>query len=220
MGAAAYDIILNHNDNIQTGCILEIGACPLGPYGESSSTFFAGYIMNKPILKFYTIDRDVNIINSLKRFEKIMPGKFHAWCGDPLELIKNIHEPISFAYLDNFDYIPPDSENEPWIYDMKQRYLDIYGIELTNENSANVHLEQTKMVHERSAEKSYIVFDDTWEISTAQTFYNMVLPENSFDGWYGKGAKAIPWLLSNGWTLVEKDMEGRPRDDWTILRNW
>ena len=220
MGAAAYDIILNHNNHIENGCILEIGSCSLGPYGENSSTFFAGYIQNKPNVNFYTIDKEQHIIDSLSRFEKVMPNKFHAWCGEPLDLIKNIKEPICFAYLDNFDYIPPDSEDEQWITDMKVRYIEEYGIELTNENSANVHLEQTKLIHERSGEKCYILFDDTWDIKSARTFEGWVTPENSYDGWYGKGAKAVPWLLSNGWSLIEKDMEGRPRDDWTILCNF
>lgn len=187
-------------------------------------------------LVFYTIDTNEHIINSLKRYEKLMPNRYHAECGDTMSIIDNIDKPIGFAYLDSFDYIPPDSEEADWMINMINNYRRS-GITLTNENSARIHLEQTKLISSKSAEKCVIMFDDTWRISTGTTFSPSICKEQPWrisalenegisitkesTDWYGKGATSVPWLISQGWSLIPHiPSDNRPRDDWTALKNW
>jgi len=211
MGAGAYDIILDYNHILDHRAVVELGSNSLGPSGDGSTGFFAGYVFNKPSTKFYTMDMEPGIISSLNRFQKLMPDRFHAWCGDPLELLDSVTEP--------FDYIPPGCEDADWMLDMIENYR-ARGTDLNNANSAAVHLAQAQKVVEKVADRCVIMFDDTWNIHTGKTFEGLVKPGTDTEGWYGKGATAVPWLLSQGWSVIEDHTEHRPRDDWTALKNW
>lgn len=219
MGAGAYDILLSYNHIVDDCAVVELGANSLGPGGDGSTSFFAAYMINKHNVKFYTMDTQAGIINTLDKYEKLMPDRFHAWCGDALDLLDKVDKPIAFAYLDNFDYIPPGCENEPWMLGMIENYRS-QGIELNNANSAAAHLAQTQKIVAKAASRCVIMFDDTWNIHTGKTFAGMVEPGTDTEGWYGKGATAVPWLLSQGWSVIQDDTEHRPRDDWTALKNW
>lgn len=105
---------------------------------------------------------------------------------DGAEWLRNNKETIKFAYLDNFDYIFDEIANEPWLLDQVKQYADM-GIDMNNDNSKAAHLEQAQLVHRNSTAGTVILIDDTW----LQGGYN------------GKGGTAVPWLLDNGWELLE-----------------
>lgn len=220
MGAGAYDIILDYDHILDHNAIVELGANSLGPGGDGSTSFFAAYLFNKPTVKFYTVDSDPGTIHTLDRYQKLMPDRFHAWCGDALEMLDQITEPVAFAYLDNFDYIPPGCEDADWMLAMIENYRTRWGIELNNTNSAQAHLAQTKKIVEMAADQCVILFDDTWNVAEGKTFAGLIQPGTDHQDWYGKGATAVPWLLSQGWSVIKDACEFRPRDDWTALRNW
>lgn len=218
MGANAYDIIMDYTDILDECAVVESGSCRLGS-GEQSSTFFAGFIQSRLKTKFYTFDINEGSQFGLNRFTELMPDRYHVINGSFSEHVNLIKEPIAFAYIDSFDYIPPDSREMDWMIQMIEQYKSA-GLELTNENSAKVHLEQTKLVAEKAASKCVILFDDTWEISTGQTFAGCDYYDAIHPDWYGKGATAVPWLLERGWKLIPKYKHDRARDDWTALCNW
>ncbi len=221
MGASAYDIIMDYN-HILDGCaVVEVGSNELGPYGEGSSTFFAGFLLNKPNATFYTIDINSCTQRGLDRFARMMPGRYNVITGDAIQMLDQVQEPIAFAYLDNFDYIPPGYEDADWMVEMIKNYRNQWGVELTNENSAAAHLAQTKKVVDKAADRCVILFDDTWHIYTGgRSFAGAVKPGTDNQGWYGKGATAVPWLIEQGWHVLPKYKDPRPRDDWTALCNW
>jgi hypothetical protein len=97
---------------------------------------------------------------------------------------------IAFAYLDNFDWTYDAIRNESWYLQQVAEYAS-QGVELTNENSQLAHLEQAKSVSKYAAKTSLILFDDTWYAPSTDTYH-------------GKGGSATPWLLRNGWTLVDR----------------
>jgi hypothetical protein len=220
MGAGAYDIIMDYN-HILDGCaVVEVGSDSLGPHGEGSSMFFAGFMLNKLNTKFYTIDISEGTQSGLDRFARMMPDRYNVLRGDAMEMLDQVQEPIAFAYLDNFDYIPPGYEDADWMVAMIENYRNQWGVELTNENSAAAHLAQTKKVVDKAADRCVILFDDTWEVATGRTFAGAVKPGTDNEGWYGKGASAVPWLIKQGWRVLPKYEDSRPRDDWTALCNW
>lgn len=105
--------------------------------------------------------------------------------SDGADWLRSFNNPIKYAYLDNFDYIFKDVEKEWWIKDQVEHYKKL-GVEMTNENSEKAHLEQARLIHDLSVYNALIVIDDTW---------------GSYEG---KGARAVPFLLKNGWRIINE----------------
>jgi len=77
-------------------------------------------------------------------------------------------------------------------------------------------------VHERAHERCLILFDDTYKIEETETFADNIAKgrragHKYSNGWFGKGATAIPWLEQNGWRVLPR-VEW-PRDDYVFLTN-
>jgi hypothetical protein len=107
--------------------------------------------------------------------------------SDGAEWLEAFEGTIGFAYLDNFDYIFEHIAGKEWV----QRQIENYakrGVTMNNENSERAHLEQAKHIARLSRIGTVVIFDDTW-----------------FDnGYHGKGAKAVPYLLGKGFQLVNE----------------
>ena len=97
---------------------------------------------------------------------------------------------ISCLYLDNFDYIwdtqdicahAPTLEQ---IYEYNQR-----GQQMTNQNCQIEHLKQMLFLYPHLTPSAVIMFDDTY-------LFN--------DCWIGKCGPAVVFLLSQGWSVIEK----------------
>lgn len=106
---------------------------------------------------------------------------------------------IGFAYLDNFDYVFDSIAGMKFVARQIERYAEL-GLEMTNEASERAHLAQSMEVLRCSRPGTQVLFDDTW------------LED---DGWHGKGARAVPFLLSNGFGLVNTD--GREYNGFALL---
>lgn len=238
MGAGAYDIIMDYSEILDGKVALEIGASCNGFGGDFSTTFFAAITKYHKNLTFYSIDKNQNLVNFHSKYQDLIPGRFHVLCGDGDKMLDQVHGEIAFAYLDNYDYIPPGSEDNDVIAQLILSYKRDWNLALTNMNSAKAHLAQTKKIVAKSADRCVILFDDTWQISQGKFFkpaqckhiprpwltdalQTAEIPDTAYHkDWYGKGATAVPWLLSQGWTLIQKDQHHVPRDDWTALKNW
>lgn len=130
----------------------------------------------------------------------IEPQPAFAIQSDGTAYLKQMRAPIKFAYLDNFDYIFPEIEGKSWVQDQISHYKTL-GYEMNNENSITAHLDQAVEVARLSVPGTLVVLDDTWQ-------------ENG--GFYGKGAKAVPFLLNQGWKLFKT--EGKTFKSFTALR--
>lgn len=96
--------------------------------------------------------------------------------------------PISFLYLDNFDWDWHPDNSENFVLEQQQRY-HAFGIDMTNVNSQSAHLMQAIYAVPHMADVSVIVCDDTWY--------------NKWWGHYsGKSGSAIPFLLSHGYKVL------------------
>lgn len=92
---------------------------------------------------------------------------------------------VGFAYLDNYDWIYAEIEGESWLDEQKNRYREL-GMKLNNDSSRFVHFTQARLLHPKTRRGALVVFDDTWSDGR---------------GYHGKGATAVPFLLSQGWQV-------------------
>ena len=107
------------------------------------------------------------------------------------DIFPSIGGNIRFAYLDNYDWDWGIAEG-----DYRSEYAAISdeyrlrGVEINNAESQAVHLAQSILINSFTADGCGVLFDDTW-----------ALPDGAYSG---KGGSAVPWLLANGWSLVER----------------
>jgi len=198
MGACAFDIIVDYVDVISSGSVIEIGATR----GEGSTYFFMGFLHNSKKHNFITIDINPETTRHLEKYKRM--GNIDVLTGDGCAMLDKISQPIAFAYLDNFDLIRPGTENSIPIIEQIEKYKKDFNLEMHNDNCYKAHLEQTKKIVEKCAEKCIIQFDDT-----------------HFDQkWIGKGATAVPWLLGQGWHVLPQHFDPWTSDDYVALSNF
>jgi hypothetical protein len=188
MGAQLHYLILDYLKDLE-GSIIEIG----GNRGESSTDFYAGLTYGLDKFKFYTIDIDQNVsFRSQQLAQKIPRMAAYAMSGEKFltDVFPKFNEKVCYAYLDNFDWNAHENEPEDtwpeWVNEFIKQYGQ-HGLSLTQKNSAEAHLEQTKLIEKYAASKCIIQLDDTFGDHTHIE---------------GKGMLAVPYLVKNGWNTV------------------
>jgi hypothetical protein len=96
--------------------------------------------------------------------------------------------PISFLYLDNFDWDWHPTRTEEFVKEQQVRYHSL-GLEMTNVNSQRAHLAQMMLALPNMARYSMVVCDDTWY-------------ESSWAQFFGKSAAVVPLLLNSGYRVI------------------
>ncbi len=101
--------------------------------------------------------------------------------------------PISFLYLDNFDWDWHPERTEDFVREQQIKYRS-FGLDMTNVNSQRAHLTQAMYAVGHMTPRCLIVCDDTWY--------------NRWWGHYsGKSGSAIPYLLGQGFEVLETQEE-------------
>ena len=180
-------IVNNQNEDL---CFIEVGS----ERGVGSTYYLAKYCAEKN-LSFYTIDPSNESNKSAKKIlNKFKSIKLQAVKARGEDFLNGFDkQKIVLAYLDGFDVVFPGTIHS-------QERIDAYaswGIDLMkdgNRLSADVHLETTKYIYRNVVKGGIIAFDDTY-----------------FDGdeWFGKGKTGIPFLLENGYELVNNKERAR-----------
>lgn len=199
MGSGSHDLILDFIHELPPGAIIEVGSTN----GDSSTDFFAGLIHHNRKFQFYSIDIDPTVCMRASKFTRIPNFNLIEDFGE--QAIPKIKEPIVYAYLDNYDFIPDSHKHESWAREMVNEYKDKFNLELNHQKSMEAHFLQTKLVVAQAAEKCVIHFDDTR------------LVDNQ---WYGKGGLAVPYLLDQGWHIIPYKYEPWEKREYIALRNW
>jgi hypothetical protein len=177
---------LDHVDS--TGQFIEIGT---SRNGDDGSTKIIAEWASRFNQKLYTVDIDYENINFVTKYN--IPNLKTYWgSGESFfERFPAHLGPISFLYLDNFDWDWHPDNPEPFILEQRLRY-DELGLEMNNVNSQRAHLEQMMLALPYMAKKSLVVLDDTWY--------------NRWWGHYsGKGGAVVPFLLSQGYQVLETE---------------
>lgn len=165
---------------IQYASVLEGSVVEIGSERGEGSTAFLSNFCKKFGLKFYSVDFEDNAYQRAKNIPNTI-----AIQSTGEEFLRNFPkgEKICYAYLDNHDWNYGDEE----LHARTKRKYDLYGLDLSNKNSQQAHLDQAMLVSELASKKCIISFDDT--------FYDDELKCVS-----GKGGTAHTWLSSKGWS--------------------
>ena len=100
------------------------------------------------------------------------------------DYLATFDEPIAAVYLDAFDIDHGHHSTE-----RLERYRKLLATEITNEACAQMHLECARLLATRVVEGGVIAIDDTW------------LEDGEYQG---KGATAVPYLLGEGWMIIDR----------------
>jgi len=187
-------VILDHVDleyNSLTDVVVEIGS----DNGEGSSRWLHNWAITRS-MKFYSVDvvrgeRERNY----PEIEWIVSDSGSTWCRD---VLPTLNKTIKVLYLDNFDYIHPDTD--PIAIEQYQMQIRAYaqrGVVMNNQNCMEEHRLQTKYCLPFMADQSIIVMDDT--------YYNPQLesqPSNELQYWQGKCATAMPLMIEAGFSII------------------
>jgi hypothetical protein len=179
MGAKAYDIIEKYNGFLH-GPVVEIGS----ERGEGSTEYLRAFC-DPHGLPFFSVDIDEKVH---ERAKALLGMQAFCMSGERfLEVIAPF--PISFLYLDNFDWIwtPKDDEK---LMPQRNRYREL-GYEMTNLNSQAAHLRQMELALPLMAEKCVVLLDDTYATDEPPH-------RRRFDG---KGGAVVPYLIAHGFDL-------------------
>ena len=177
---------LDHIDS--SGQFIEIGT---SRNGDDGSTKIIAEWAGRFNQKLYTVDIDYENINFVTKYN--IPNLKTYW-GSGESFFENFPAhlgPISFLYLDNFDWDWHPDNPEPFVLEQRLRY-DELGLEMNNVNSQRSHLEQMMKALTYMADKCIVVLDDTWY--------------NQWWGHYsGKGGAVVPFLLSQGYQVLDTE---------------
>lgn len=133
-------------------------------------------------MQFISVDVDPAISDDAKTIVKAISPSFETVCEYGEKYLETTDKTFHMVYLDAFDFWHPNHSKER---------IDAYasrGTTITDDNAAAMHLACAKALKRCLAIGGYVCFDD---ILTPA-------PE-----WKGKGRDAIPWLMENGFELLE-----------------
>lgn len=178
-------------DQCSTGEYVEIGT---SRQGDDGSTIHISRWARERNTRVITIDMDPWNCDFIKT-KRLDNVEVHNTTGEDY-LYHRIYSirPISFLYLDNFDWDHHPDHTEQFVLDQQVRYSTL-GFTMNNVNCQMAHLMQAELAVPHMAERSVIACDDT--------------PFNKWWGHYsGKCGAAVPYLLGHGFKVLFQGDDG------------
>lgn len=179
------------------GCVIEIGS----DRGEGSTPFLAD-LCSQRSRNFYTVDIDEVRYRQSVLLPSLPKGHVFKCSGE--EFAANywewVGEPISFVFLDNYDWMYPEIYELPKEeFDIRWKpMLDSYAEHFdghSNHKSQIAHLQQTVLLEKYGTDHCYFLFDDTWTIKDST--------------YTGKGGAAIVYLETLGFQVLKTHFYGK-----------
>jgi len=170
---------INKDKNIKYKNVIEIGTTrEITSQLDSSSKF---YLLSKDKqFNFITVDMDPENTKNIKsRYPDI-----NALCCKGEDFLQKYPDTVDYLYLDAFDFYHNGHSKE-----RQESYRKNLGCEIATDDKLchQMHLECCQNVIDKMPSKSIIVIDDV------------------IDDKRGKGVTAIPFLLSNGFSLIQSN---------------
>jgi hypothetical protein len=163
---------------------IEIGTTRENIPGQGSTLQLAKLCKEKGI-KFITVDMDPHNTRWANFVSERLDLGFVAVNKKGEEFLKNDIESFDFIFLDAYDF---DHGKHSEI--RQQRYIQNLGSKIDDEKCHIMHLESAKSVVEKLRPNGMVCIDDTWQ--------------NKKGEWIAKGTLAVPYLLENGFKIIDK----------------
>ena len=186
-------------DKLDAGIFVEIGSSRDGDDGSTTVIAAWAQSRNRPLV---TVDFDPAVCNALRGQALSNVSVVNSTGEDYLRSYAGAG-PISFLYLDNFDWDWHPMNTEDFVLEQQVRYKQL-GRTMTNLTSQMAHLNQAILAMPHMSLRSLIVCDDTW--------YN-----EHWGHYSGKSGAAVPYLIGHGYRILET--EEYPTYG-TILARW
>jgi hypothetical protein len=172
-------------DRIDNGVFVEIGSSRAGDDGSTNVIAAWAKQRNSHMV---TVDFDPVVCAALKGQNLDNVEIINSTGEDYLQSTKG---PVSFLYLDNFDWDWHPLDTEAFVLEQQHRYGEL-GYSMTNLTSQMAHLTQTILIMPHMTPRSLVVCDDTW--------YN-----EHWGHYSGKSGAAVPYLISQGYRILETE---------------
>lgn len=191
-----HELIQKHEKEIAQMLTKDSVIIEIGSERKAGSTKYLSKLANKNNTYFYTVDIDAETSKAADLIVKKINPDFAAINKPGEEFLQEFDRTLSLVYLDAFD-IPGDWLNKE-IYDAyKQR-----GQNLTLENCWKMHYDCAVSITEKMKIGGFVCFDDVNPVDDkGNLLFKKV--ENNYPKWSGKGETAIPYLLQNGFELID-----------------
>jgi hypothetical protein len=172
-------------DNLETGNWVEIGTSANGIDSPTSALAQWSKSYGK---HFTTVDVDSDKCAVVRDFNLDIEV-VNSTGEDYLRQFPKHIGYISLLYLDGLDWNWHPMAEEGYTLDLKRDYRERFGMEMTNINSQQQHLNQAMLAMPCMAPTSIVVCDHTWF-------------DEHWGHYSGKGGAVIPLLLNNGFRIV------------------
>lgn len=164
--------------------VIEIGTTRENIPGQGSTRQLAE-LCNEFGMKFITVDMDPNNSANAKNLFKKMNFPFEAITDKGEVFLENYNGQIDFIFLDAYDYDHGKHD------ELRQaRYLKYLGEKIDEEQCHQMHLTCAMILSNKINNCGAICIDDTWQDSSSN--------------WTAKGTLAVPFLIKNGFEVLEK----------------
>ena len=171
------------SEGLEGKLCIEIGSTRELLPGQGSTAEIATKCKEHKI-RFLTVDMDPENTRAAHDTLSSISENFKAVNSKGELFLQNFEEKIDFLYLDAFD-IDHGMHSEQ----RKSRYIQYLGADINNEDCYKMHLDCAVEAARLIEPGGVIVFDDAWR---------------NGEGWGGKGFSAMPFLLNNGFRVIEE----------------
>lgn len=191
-----HDLIVRHKSLIFADIRKGDYAIEIGSDRDAGSTRTIALLCNRYGLNFISVDIDKEASGRAEKILSRINHDFIAVNDFGEKYLAEFRGPLHLVYLDAFD-IPGDwhSEKVREVYSEKK-------LQLTLENCHRMHFDCAVSIAEKMPEGGFVCFDDVNPLDgSGSLIFNRVASDHI--KWSGKGATAIPFLISKGFELVD-----------------
>ena len=191
-----HELIIQHENEIFGTIQKDSYVVEIGSEREAGSTRIIAELANKHDVTFITVDFNQDTTAAAENIVKSVNKKFEAVNDFGEKFLERFSEELSLVYLDAFDLA---GDWHP------AKLADSYrkkGVELTNENCYKMHLDCAVALCRKMKKGTYVCFDD---VNPVDEEGHLILRkvESHYPYWSGKGKTAIPYMLKNGFKLID-----------------
>ena len=163
--------------------LIEIGTTREEVSGQGSTRQFTGFCMAHDV-DFITVDMDPHNAEMAREvFGSMKCTHCDAIAMKGEDYLRSYNGPLDFVFLDAYDF---DHGKHSEL--RQSRYKQFLGSRIDEQHCHQMHLECAQTLVEKLSTRGVVCIDDTW----------------LEDGrWTAKGTLAVPYLLENGFELLE-----------------